>query len=66
MLFLNTKSFKGILIRGYSFQEVKDFLPKADEGPDFETYEPLPENIAWLILSGDIPSQEESLDFRAE
>lgn len=55
-----------MLIRGYTFQEIKDFLPKADEGADFETYEPLPENIAWLILSGDIPSIEESIEFKNE
>lgn len=53
-------------MKGYTFQEIKDFLPKADEGADFETYEPLPENIAWLLLTGDFPSQEEANNLRTE
>lgn len=45
---------KGIHFRGYSIPECKEVLPKAKGGN-----EPLPEGIFWLLLTGDIPSDEQ-------
>lgn len=44
---------KGIRFRGYSIPEIQEKLPKAKCG-----CEPLPEGIFWLLLTGDIPLQE--------
>lgn len=57
----------GILTRGYSLQEIKDFLPKADEiEENQECFEPLPESLIWLILTGDIPNREEFISLQNE
>ena len=43
----------GIRFRGYSIPELRDLLPKA-EGDK----EPLPEGLFWLMLVGEIPTDE--------
>ncbi|HEY6160763.1 MAG TPA: citrate (Si)-synthase, eukaryotic [Bacteroidia bacterium] len=48
---------EGIRFRGYSIPELRDKLPKAPGGT-----EPLPEGIFYLMLTGDLPSQEEVLN----
>lgn len=45
---------EGIRFRGYSIPELKEKLPKA-EGCN----EPLPEGLFWLMLVGEIPTDEE-------
>ncbi len=44
----------GIRFRRYSIPELRDLLPKAPGGK-----EPLPEGLFWLMLTGDIPTNEE-------
>ncbi|MCB9285538.1 MAG: citrate (Si)-synthase [Lewinellaceae bacterium] len=45
---------EGIRFRGYSIPELKKRLPKGPGGK-----EPLPEGLFWLMLTGDIPTNEE-------
>jgi len=45
---------EGIRFRGYSIPELKKKLPK---GPDGK--EPLPEGLFWLMLVGEVPTDEE-------
>lgn len=47
---------EGIRFRGYSIPELKDKLPKFKGGK-----EPMPEGLFWLMLVGEIPTQEEAL-----
>lgn len=47
-------AYEGIRFRGYSIRELRKLLPKA---PNCK--EPLPEGLFWLMLVGEIPSQEE-------
>lgn len=49
----------GITFRGYSIQEIAEFLPKAKDGPDGEGDEPLPESLFWVLLTGEFPTPEE-------
>lgn len=52
-------SSQGITFRGYSIQEIAEFLPKARDGPDGEGDEPLPESLFWVLLTGEFPTPEE-------
>jgi citrate synthase len=45
----------GIRFRGYSIPELKDKLPKAPNGS-----EPLPEGLFYLMLMGELPSEEDA------
>ncbi|TPX44234.1 hypothetical protein SeMB42_g02625 [Synchytrium endobioticum] len=45
---------EGIRFRGYTIPECQKLLPKAAGGQ-----EPLPEGLFWLLLTGEIPSQEQ-------
>ena len=47
-------AMEGIRFRGYSIPQLKELLPK---GPDGK--EPLPEGLFWLMLVGDIPTDEQ-------
>ncbi len=47
-------AMEGIRFRGYSIPELKKLLPK---GPDGK--EPLPEGLFWLMMIGEIPTEEE-------
>jgi len=44
---------KGIRFRGYSIPELQEVLPKG------EGTEPLPEGLFWLMLVGEVPTEEE-------
>ncbi len=44
----------GIRFRGYSIPELRDLLPKTADGK-----EPLPEGLFWLMLVGEIPTDDE-------
>lgn len=46
-------AIEGIRFRGYSIPELKKLLPSGPQG------EPKPEGLFWLMLSGDIPTEEE-------
>lgn len=46
---------KGISFRGYSIPELRDLLPKVPGGK-----EPLPEALFWLMLVGEIPTDEQT------
>jgi len=45
---------EGIRFRGYTIPECQELLPKAAGGQ-----EPLPEGLFWLLVTGDIPSEEQ-------
>ncbi len=45
---------EGIRFRGYSIPQLKKLLPKGADGK-----EPLPEGLFWLMLVGEIPTEEE-------
>lgn len=45
---------EGIRFRGYSIPECCKILPKADGGE-----EPLPEGLFWLLLTGNVPTQDQ-------
>ena len=44
---------KGIKFRGYSIPEIKKLLPSGPQG------EPKPEGLFWLMLTGEVPTEEE-------
>jgi len=44
----------GIRFRGYSIPELRDKLPRTTDGK-----EPLPEGLFWLMMVGEIPTDEE-------
>src|SRR5690606_7738321 len=44
----------GIKFRGYSIPQLRESLPKPDQGE-----EPLPEGLFWLMLTGDVPSKSQ-------
>jgi len=46
---------EGIRFRGYSIPELQDKLPKAEGGS-----EPLPEGLFYLMLIGELPSEEDA------
>jgi citrate synthase len=48
---------EGIRFRGYSIPELRDLLPKAPGGN-----EPLPEGIFYLMLIGELPTEEDVAD----
>ena len=51
----------GIRFRGYSIPELQEKLPKADHGT-----EPLPEGLFYLMLVGDLPTDDDDfIDFAA-
>lgn len=45
--------YEGIRFRGYNIPELREKLPKASGGE-----EPLPEGIFYLLLTGDLPTEE--------
>ncbi|MDG1434617.1 MAG: citrate (Si)-synthase [Saprospiraceae bacterium] len=45
---------KGIRFRGYSIPELRDLLPRVVNGK-----EPLPEALFWLMLVGEIPTEDQ-------
>jgi len=45
---------EGIRFRGYTIPECQELLPKAPGGQ-----EPLPEGLFWLLVTGDIPSEDQ-------
>lgn len=45
---------EGIRFRGYTIPECQELLPKAPGGQ-----EPLPEGLFWLLITGDIPTEEQ-------
>src|SRR5581483_2103518 len=46
---------EGIRFRGFSIPELREKLPKAEGGN-----EPLPEGLFYLMLIGEVPSQEDA------
>lgn len=45
---------QGIRFRGYSIPECQKLLPKAPGGE-----EPLPEGLFWLLVTGQVPTEEQ-------
>ncbi|XP_067006311.1 probable citrate synthase 2, mitochondrial [Anabrus simplex] len=45
---------EGIRFRGFSIPECQKLLPKAKDGT-----EPLPEGLFWLLITGDVPTEEQ-------
>ena len=45
---------EGIRFRGYTIPECQDLLPHAEGGA-----EPLPEGLFWLLVTGEIPTNEQ-------
>ncbi|MEO0270708.1 MAG: citrate (Si)-synthase, eukaryotic [candidate division WOR-3 bacterium] len=52
---------EGIRFRGYTIPEVREKLPKAKGGN-----EPLPEGIFYLLLTGDLPTEENIKEIQEE
>jgi citrate synthase len=52
---------EGIRFKGYSIPELQEKLPKINEGG-----EPLPEGLLYLMLIGEIPNQEDTLNLSKE
>src|SRR6195256_760751 len=48
---------EGIRFRGYSIPELREKLPKAPGGA-----EPLPEGIFYLMLIGELPTEEDAVN----
>jgi len=53
--------YEGIRFRGYNIPELREKLPKAPGGE-----EPLPEGIFYLLLTGDIPTEEDVKELTEE
>lgn len=53
--------FEGIRFRGYNIPQLQEKLPKAPGGE-----EPLPEGLFWLLLTGDLPTEEQVKEVTAE
>lgn len=53
--------FEGIRFRGFNIPELREKLPKAPGGE-----EPLPEGIFYLLLTGELPSEEEVKEITKE
>ncbi|CAF9913444.1 MAG: hypothetical protein GOMPHAMPRED_007917 [Gomphillus americanus] len=54
-------SEEGIRFRGKTIPECQEVLPKAEGGS-----EPLPEGLFWLLLTGEVPSEQQVRDLSAE
>ncbi|OLL26057.1 Citrate synthase, mitochondrial [Neolecta irregularis DAH-3] len=54
-------SEEGIRFRGKTIPECQQILPKAPGGQ-----EPLPEGLFWLLLTGEVPSEQQVRDLSAE
>jgi citrate synthase len=54
-------SEEGIRFRGKTIPECQQVLPKAPGGE-----EPLPEGLFWLLLTGEVPSEQQVRDLSAE
>lgn len=52
---------EGIRFRGFSIPECQKLLPKAPGGD-----EPLPEGLFWLLLTGEIPTQQQVSEISAD
>ncbi|CED85433.1 citrate synthase [Phaffia rhodozyma] len=52
---------EGIRFRGKTIPECQDLLPKAPGGN-----EPLPEALFWLLLTGEVPTQEQVTELSAD
>jgi len=52
---------EGIRFRGYTIPECQELLPHAEGGE-----EPLPEGLFWLLVTGEIPTQEQVAAVSAE
>ena len=53
--------FEGIRFRGYNIPQLREKLPKAPGGA-----EPLPEGIFYLLLTGDLPTEENAAEVGEE
>jgi citrate synthase len=53
--------YEGIRFRGYNIPELREKLPKAPGGE-----EPLPEGIFYLLITGDIPTEEDVKELTEE
>ena len=54
-------SEEGIRFRGKTIAECQELLPKASGGE-----EPLPEGLFWLLLTGEVPSEQQVRDLSAD
>ena len=48
---------EGIRFRGYSIPECQKILPKGNGGSGME---PLPEGLFWLLVTGQVPTQQQA------
>ena len=53
--------FSGVMMRGYTIPQLKEFLPSA-----VEDGEPLPEGLYWLLMTGELPSKKQFQSIHAE
>jgi citrate synthase len=52
---------EGIRFRGYSIPECQKLLPKAPGGQ-----EPLPEGLFWLLVTGEVPTDAQVMEYLNE
>ncbi len=58
---LSLSSEEGIRFRGKTIPECQNLLPKAAGGS-----EPLPEGLFWLLVTGEVPTQEQVAELSKE
>ncbi|EGR34195.1 mitochondrial citrate synthase, putative [Ichthyophthirius multifiliis] len=59
--------WKGIMFRNYSIPQLKEFLPKYDsKHHEQNKLEPLPEGIFWLLMTGELPNQQQVESIKKE
>jgi len=56
---------EGIRFRGYTIPELQSLLPDY-KGGNSDAYEPLPEGLLWLLLTGEIPTATQVSGLTAE
>ncbi len=53
----------GITFRGYTIPECDEKLPKSSE---HNSTQPLPESMLWLLLTGEVPTEDQIRHFTVE
>jgi citrate synthase len=56
---------EGIRFRGYTIPELQQLLPDYTGG-NSDAYEPLPEGLLWLLLTGEIPTSTQVAGLTAD
>lgn len=52
---------EGITYRGYDLFKIRELAPKTIPGG-----QPIPEGVLWLLLTGEMPTNEQTIEFKEE